>query len=209
IGFLALKDEAARQFVLSPRFGAIAAQLMEVDAVRLYHDQALIKEAGGGHTPWHQDQYYWPLDTDNTITMWMALVDVTLEMGPIRFASGSHRDGYMGHVAISDESHERYEAQVQERGYPVVCRSLKAGDATFHSGWTLHAAGENRGGTDREVMTVIYYEDGVRIMNPPDNDARWTDLKYCLPGVQPGEPAVSEINPVVWTSSTRSGTRPG
>ena len=31
-------------------------RLMGVDGVGLYHDQALVKEAGGGHTPWHCDR---------------------------------------------------------------------------------------------------------------------------------------------------------
>jgi len=61
-------DDVAR-FVLARRFARIAAGLLGVERVRLYHDQALFKEAGGGHTPWHQDQFYWPLDTDRTVTM--------------------------------------------------------------------------------------------------------------------------------------------
>ena len=66
--------------------GAIeaAAHLLGVDGVRLSHDQALFKEPGGGRTPWHQDQCYWPLDTDKTITMWMPLVDVPGEVGTRR-----------------------------------------------------------------------------------------------------------------------------
>jgi hypothetical protein len=40
----------------SRRLAGIAAQLMGVDSVRLYHDQALFKESGGGRTPWHCDQ---------------------------------------------------------------------------------------------------------------------------------------------------------
>ena len=80
------KDEDARQFVLAGRFAKIAADLLGVDGVRIYHDQALLKEPGGGITPWHQDQHYWPLDTANTITMWMPLVNVTPEMGAMRFA---------------------------------------------------------------------------------------------------------------------------
>ncbi len=69
-------DDAVARFVQAPRFAQAAADLLGTEAVRLYHDQALIKEAGGGHTPWHQDQFYWPLDTESTITMWMPLVDV-------------------------------------------------------------------------------------------------------------------------------------
>ena len=70
------EDDVVEEFTMAPRFASVAAQLMRVDGVRLYHDQALIKEAGGGPTPWHQDQHYWPLDTDHTVTMWMPLVDL-------------------------------------------------------------------------------------------------------------------------------------
>ena len=81
-------DEAAAKFTLSKRFGGIAAELMGVDRVRLYHDQALFKEAGGGPTPWHQDQFYWPIEC-RTVTMWMPLVPATTEMGTMKFAAGS------------------------------------------------------------------------------------------------------------------------
>jgi ectoine hydroxylase-related dioxygenase (phytanoyl-CoA dioxygenase family) len=197
IGNLWRKDEAARGFVFARRFARIAAELMEVDGVRLYHDQALYKEAGGGHTPWHQDQYYWPLDTNNTITMWMPLVDVSVDMGPVTFASGSHKEGFLGHIAISDDSEAYFDRFVKERGYPVVCQGMRAGDATFHSGWTLHSAPGNASRTDREVMTIIYYPDGIRTIHP-DNENRWADFRAFYPGMSPGELAVSEMTPLLY-----------
>src|SRR5579862_7715517 len=54
-------DPRAAQFTLAHRFASAAAQLLGVPRVRLYHDQALFKEPGGGHTPWHQDGHYWPV----------------------------------------------------------------------------------------------------------------------------------------------------
>jgi hypothetical protein len=85
-------DAAVQRFVLAKRFGGIAAKLMGVDRVRIYHDQALCKEPGGGPTPWHQDQYYWPVDSEHTVTMWMPLVDIDADMGMLTFASRSHLD---------------------------------------------------------------------------------------------------------------------
>ncbi|HEV2473871.1 MAG TPA: phytanoyl-CoA dioxygenase family protein [Chthonomonadales bacterium] len=193
-----VKDQRVRKFVLAKRFARIAADLMGVDGVRLYHDQALYKEPGGGHTPWHQDQFYWPLDTSSTITMWMPLVDVSIEMGPITFASGSQREGFLGHLAISDESHEAWDQVVAEQRYPVVNAAMKAGDATFHSGWTLHRAPGNTTSRTREVMTIIYFADGARALTP-DNPARANDLANWLPGVKPGEPAASELNPLLFS----------
>ena len=80
---------AAREFVFGKRLARIAATLLEVQGVRLYHDQALYKEAGGGFTPAHADQYYWPLDTDRSITAWVPLQAVPAEMGPIVIMPGA------------------------------------------------------------------------------------------------------------------------
>jgi ectoine hydroxylase-related dioxygenase (phytanoyl-CoA dioxygenase family) len=192
------RDEAVAKFVLARRFAKVAADLLGVDGVRIYHDQALFKEAGGGKTPFHQDQYYWPFDAADTITMWMPLVEVTEEVGSMTFASGSHRLGYLGQFEISDRSEEEFSRLISERNIPLNTHgAMAAGDATFHAGWTLHGAPPNPTGTMREVMTVIYFADGLRAIEP-DHPARAFDLKIWLPGVQPGELAASEINPIVY-----------
>src|SRR5436853_3445084 len=104
------RDEGVRKFTLAKRFGNIAATLLGVANVRIYHDQALFKEAGGGPTPWHQDQYYFAVDTWNTVTMWMPLVDINADMGMLTFASGSHKKGYALDKEISDESESEFDA---------------------------------------------------------------------------------------------------
>jgi ectoine hydroxylase-related dioxygenase (phytanoyl-CoA dioxygenase family) len=191
------RDEAVRRFVLAKRFAQVAATLMGVERVRIYHDQALFKEAGGGPTPWHQDEYYWPLDTDNTITMWMPLVNVSLDMGPMVFASGSQELGFLGHFAISDESEAQFQRLIQEKHLTLSTpEAMAAGDATFHSGWTLHNALPNTSQTMREVMTIIYFADGAHITQP-DNSGRVRDLQDWLGGLTPGSIADSPLNPVV------------
>lgn len=193
------RDEAVRRFTLAQRFGKIAADLMGVDGVRLYHDQALFKEPGGGPTPWHQDQYYWPLDTDDTITMWMPFVDVPASMGALTFASGSQREGFLGHLKISDESEKHFEDLVREHGYPLVVDAMAAGDATFHSGWTLHNAPGNPSDRVREVMTIIYIADGARV-TVPNNPHRERDMGQWMPSLKPGDLAASELNPLVYSN---------
>jgi Phytanoyl-CoA dioxygenase (PhyH) len=198
-------DERVRRFVTSPRFARIAADLLGVSAVRIYHDQALLKEPGGGITPWHQDQHYWPLDTANTLTMWMPLVDVTAEMGTMRFACGSHREGYLGDAPIGDESEARFESYIRDRGFRVEQTAfLQAGDASFHYGWTLHGAPANTTGRTREVMTVIWFADGARVV-APGNANRQRDLNRWLNGLRPGELAAGPLNPLVFDRTQADG----
>lgn len=191
------KDEAVKRFVFEKKFAQLAADLLSVEKVRLYHDQALFKEPGGGYTPWHQDKFYWPLDTDKMITMWMPLVDIGEDMGLVRFASGSHRNGPVENVEISDESEEIFSRYVSEKGFRIEGPSeMSAGDATFHLGWTIHCAGPNLSDRMREVMTIIYFADGARIVEP-ESSAQQVDLDAWFPGQCPGEIAGTELNPVM------------
>jgi ectoine hydroxylase-related dioxygenase (phytanoyl-CoA dioxygenase family) len=192
-------SEQIRRFVFAKRFARVAAELMGVNGVRLYHDQALFKPAGGKGTPWHQDQVYWPLDTHNTITMWMPMIDITRDMGTMQFASGSHLKGPLADVAISDESDRLFERLVREQAFSLVSYDLRAGDATFHGGWTAHAAFPNAGNRMREVMTIIYFADGARLIEP-DNEFRRVDMEVFHPGLKAGEMAASALNPLLYTA---------
>jgi ectoine hydroxylase-related dioxygenase (phytanoyl-CoA dioxygenase family) len=190
-------DENVRRFTLAKRFAKIAADLMGVERVRLYHDQALFKEPKGGHTPWHQDQYYWPIDTTNTITMWMPLVDISVEMGMLTFASGSQELGFLGNLAISDDSEKILGDIVKEKGYPISQPAvMKAGDATFHAGWTLHAAPGNHSDKMREVMTIIFMADGA-VVTEPKKQNQETDRQRWLMGQEIGTVINSALNPVL------------
>jgi Phytanoyl-CoA dioxygenase (PhyH) len=190
--------DGVRPFTLSPRFAEVAARLAGVPGIRLYHDQALFKEPGGGPTPWHQDQGYWPLRGWGPVTMWMPLVDLTSEMGgSMSFARGSCHLA-LEDLAISDDSQSGGERIVDQHGLDVVNYGpLAAGDATFHAGWTLHRAEENTSSAMREVMTVIYFPDGMRVA-PPENPRQASDLARWLPGCQPGDLAASEMNPLLY-----------
>ena len=191
-------DDEVKAFVWSPRFARVAAALLGVDGVRLYHDQALFKEPGGGPTPWHQDQVYWPLDTDRTITMWMPLVDVPAEVGSMTFVSGSSRLGDLGSYDISDSSDGAVAELLAERDLALhTYGAVHAGDATFHAGWTLHRAGPNPTARTREVMTVIWYADGARVVEP-ENDHQRFDLAMWLKGSEPGQAADGPRNPLLW-----------
>ncbi len=199
VGGLWNNDPDVARYTLALRFARIAADLMGVPAVRLYHDVAINKEAGGGYTPWHQDHYYWPMDTPHTITMWMPLVDTTLERGTLAFASGSHKHGQIADEAISDHSHDFYAGVIREQNYPLVTGELHAGDATFHDGWTLHSAPGNASrDTARQIITVVYYADGALTYKDMGNGGREGDFRAYMPGVVPGELAVSPLNPLVY-----------
>ncbi|MCC5874614.1 MAG: phytanoyl-CoA dioxygenase family protein, partial [Candidatus Sumerlaeia bacterium] len=197
VGNLWELSDTVRKFVFARRFAKIAADLMGVDGVRVYHDQALFKEPGGGPTPWHQDQFYWPIDTDKTITMWMPLCDCPLEMGSLVFASGQHKQGAFAQIAISDESARLYSEFAKKNEWRLGIYELGMGDATFHAGWTPHKAPGNSTDKMRPAMTIIYHAHDARITEPA-NESQPMDLERWFPGLKPGDPCASPLNPILW-----------
>ncbi|KPF70023.1 phytanoyl-CoA dioxygenase [beta proteobacterium AAP99] len=190
-------DAAVREFVLGRRLAHIAAQLLQVRGVRLYHDQALYKEPGGGITPAHADQYYWPLASDRTVTAWVPLQSTPLQMGPLGFYARSQSVEFGRDLGISDESEARITANMARHGFEFRCEPFDLGDVSFHLGWTFHKAGANRSDTARAVMTLIYMDADMRLA-PALNDVQRNDWAQWCPGAEPGQPIDTPKNPLLW-----------
>jgi ectoine hydroxylase-related dioxygenase (phytanoyl-CoA dioxygenase family) len=193
-----LENPIIKELIFSKRIAKIAADLMQVNGVRLYHDQALYKEAGGGITPWHADQYYWPLETDKTITAWMPLQATPLEMGPLEFSAGSHTIVDGRELEIGDESEAFLQKKLRVTDFKHVIEPFDVGEISFHSGWVFHRAGANITDEMRKVMTIIYMDQDMRLKNPENNNQIHDWNTWC-PGAKIGEIIDSPINPVLYS----------
>jgi ectoine hydroxylase-related dioxygenase (phytanoyl-CoA dioxygenase family) len=191
-------NDIIKRFVFGKRVARIAAALIEASGVRLYHDQALHKEAGGGFTPAHADQYYWPLSSDSAVTAWIPLQRTPLEMGPLGFFVGSHKESLGRDLPISDQSEELIRCNMESLGHEFSVKPFDLGDVSFHLGWTFHAANENRTDKLRAVMTMIYIAEDM-LLSEPKNEMQKADREQWCPGVQVGEIIASPINPVLWS----------
>lgn len=190
-------DEAVRRFVFSARLAKVAADLLEVGSVRLFADQGLYKEAGGGITPWHADQYHWPLSSDRSITAWVPLQDTSREMGPLSFAVGSHLLELGRDIEISDESETAIQTALDAAGLDVEDGPYALGDVSYHLGWTFHHANPNRTDIPRKVMTIIYVDAAIRV-TPPVNPAHFGVLEHVIPGAEVGGLIDTPATPVLW-----------
>ena len=191
------ESDEIKKLVFSKRIAKIAADLMQVDGVRLYHDQALFKEAGGGITPWHADQYYWPLSTDKAITVWIPLQETPFEMGPLEFSEGSHTIVSGRELSISNESEKVIKKNLRINNFPHVVEPFDLGEVSFHSGWVFHRAGANTTNSVRKVMTVIYMDKNMTLKKP-ENDGQLNDWNTWCPNAEIGKVIQSELNPILY-----------
>jgi len=183
-----------RPLTFHPLVAGTAARLLGVDAVRIWHDQALYKEAGGRETDPHQDQPNWPIVETDTITAWIPFDGSTLANGAMGYLPGSHRLGLREFVDIftgagEDDPLARRELEDIE----PVWVEVPPGSVAFHHGLTFHLAKPNTTGTVRRVHTAIYFADGST-----RGEGRFPHPSVERAGIEVGAVIASDVTPIAW-----------
>jgi len=186
---------SVRPFTFHPKLCAAAADLLQSDRIRLWHDQALYKEAGGRKTDAHLDYPFWPTDKPELVSVWIPFDDVRAGGGLMSYMQGSHSMGITDFVDIGQlrggESYDLLQhPQVASR--PLVPVEAPKGSAIFHHACTIHAADANDTDKTRRVFTMVYMADGCRrsrddVYFPLDRD-----------DVKTGELIVGPGFPIAW-----------
>ena len=84
------RDETFLRFALYPEIIEEVKQLIGEDII-LWGSSLFCKaEKTGNETPWHQDGEYWPIKPLESVTIWLAIDEVTPENGPLQYIPGSH-----------------------------------------------------------------------------------------------------------------------
>jgi phytanoyl-CoA hydroxylase len=152
--------DGMRKIMLDPRLGKLAAELAGVDGIRIWHDQALIKQPWANPTAWHLDNPYWSFYSRDAITIWVALDDSTLENGCMYFMPGTHKTATFDNVGIGENMADLFKVYPQWAKNNTVPVPMKAGSCSFHNGLVAHAAGANLTPGFRRAMTCAYMPDG-------------------------------------------------
>ncbi len=182
-----------RALTFHPRVGRAAAELLGVDAVRLWHDQALFKRAGGRGTDPHQDQPYWPIAESRTITAWIPMQGSTFASGAMGYLPGSHRTGLHRFQNIFQaEDAQSLLAAPEVAGIEPVFVEVPRGAVAFHAGLTVHMAKPNTTDTDRAVHTVIMFADGCT------RGSKLFHMSVDRDGIAVGDAIRGPCTPIIW-----------
>ena len=165
--------EPFRSFMFSERMSQNAMRLVNkkrlkgVDvALRYRIDFHILKPPGAAGTTYHQDSSEHGSDRVGELQFWLALEEVTPEMGAMRFVSRSHREGPLGSVFNDDQGDllEQFPnlTSVLELSPPL---HYQPGACTVHHGYTVHGGPANS--TDQPRWSNLFS------YTPPDT-RYWT-----------------------------------
>ncbi len=149
-----------KRYMLDPHLGRLVCRLAGTRGMRVWHDQALIKEPFGNPTAWHLDNPYWSFHSRQAISIWIALEDATLMNGCLWFMPGSHKLARYDNVGIGEDLAGLFKVYPDMAQIDPVPVPMKAGDCSFHNGLTAHGAGANMTRGRRIAMTCAYMPQG-------------------------------------------------
>ena len=191
-------NEKVKKLMLDERIGKMAAQLAGVDGIRIWHDQALIKRPWANPTAWHLDNPFWSFYDKNSISIWVALDDATLENGCLYFIPGSHKQTSFKNSSIGRNMDGIFDVYPELARTRAVAAPMKAGSCSFHNGLTVHGANANMTNGFRRAMTCSYMPDG----NVFNGQANILPEEY-LKSLKVDDPLNNEEqNPLIYTAKS-------
>jgi ectoine hydroxylase-related dioxygenase (phytanoyl-CoA dioxygenase family) len=197
-----LHDDFLREYTESPELGEASARLTGIRPMRLVTDTVIFKlpewTGAGNETDWHQDTPNMPLEPKTgCVQTWLALCEITPEMGAMQHLSGSHRDGPVKesgeNMGSNTWTFEEFMADFpQMQQHPLSePHSFQPGDALVHDGLCAHGAPPNHTTRVRWAYTSYRIPASTRYVGRPKSP--WLDSL----GLTVGQPFDHPLLPIV------------
>ena len=136
----------------------VVEQIIGPDII-MWGSQLFSKPAGDGMAiPWHQDGQYWPMRPLRSVTMWIAVDNVTTENGCMRIIPGTHDSGLLEHESSDGEglalNQQLAPGTFNDRN--AVDIELTPGHFSLHDAMVVHGSASNVSGKRRCGYAVRY-----------------------------------------------------
>ena len=163
-------NPAYRRIIEDSSLASVAAQLIQSQEVRLFHDHMLVKEPGTEQrTPWHQDQPYYNIDGKQNVSFWIP-VDSVPKAWTLEVVAGSHLGGWLMPRTFLDQQAKWFpegsmkevpDIEADRNKYNILGWALEPGDAVAFHMLSLHASAGIQGDQRRRVFSVRLIGDDV------------------------------------------------
>jgi hypothetical protein len=198
-----LHDETVWDVVTSRALGEASARLSGFRPMRMFTDGVICKlprwteeeqlKAGimSGKTMWHQDFGPVPWDRPFGVQFWLALCEITPDMGSMQHLTGSHREGPLGcqHYAADQDVREQF-PELWDKYELSEAHHFHPGDVLAHNPLTVHYAQANQ--TDRLRWVYTSYRVPADTLYNGIPNPRFTEF-----GLEPWKPFDHPKFPIV------------
>jgi Phytanoyl-CoA dioxygenase (PhyH) len=147
------------KFCARPDVLDLVESLIGPDIV-LWGSQVFCKPAATGmEVPWHQDGEYWPIRPLATCSVWIAIDDVSIENGAMRYLPGSHRARRLFPHTVSERGDLALNRVLDPTSYDPTTAAydeLNSGQLSLHDVYLIHGSAANTSGKRRAGFAIRY-----------------------------------------------------
>ena len=164
-------NPAYREILFHSALPHVAAQLMQSNTVRLYHDHLLVKEPGTRQpTPWHQDQPYYNVSGRQNVSFWIPVDPVPLA-STLRLVAGSHTGTWYMPRSFRDQQAKWFpdgtlaelpDIDADPARHRQLTWAMEPGDVLAFHMLSLHASSGVGPTARRRVFSARYLGDDAR-----------------------------------------------
>jgi len=156
------RDIIFKNWMESRKIRAILEQILEdTPTLTLAHHNSIMTKMpkSSTETAWHQDIRYWNFESDNLVSVWLALDKEVSENGVLEFIPKSHKMKFKKRQFDKKEYFkDRYKRNIDLLS-TRVSTSLNRGDVVIFHSKLLHRANKNI--TDRAKISFVYTVKGL------------------------------------------------
>lgn len=161
-GMNGLPEKIARvwlSFCALPEILDLVESLIGPDII-LWGSQVFCKPASTGmEVPWHQDGEYWPIRPLETCSVWIAIDDVSVENGAMRYIPGSHSQRRLFPHMMSERNDLALNRVLDPSCYDASTAAydeLQSGQLSLHDVYLIHGSAANTSGKRRAGYAIRY-----------------------------------------------------
>ncbi|WP_072762641.1 phytanoyl-CoA dioxygenase family protein [Arenibacter nanhaiticus] len=167
--FVTLQKKELQALGFHQLITATAAKLARTDEIRLFADSLINKLPTNakkeGVVGWHSDKAYWPTCTSqNMLTAWIPLQDVTIDMGPLLHIDQSNQwkdeKELKSFFSFNNQDLSAFENYLSKNksNHIKSAMVLKKGQVSFHNCNTIHASYPNISNKNRMAL-AMHFQD--------------------------------------------------
>lgn len=125
----------------------------------------------GLESPPHQDNFYWCVNNDKGITVWISLDKANKRNGGVYYFEGSHKLGLLNHKpSFAPGSSQTVKSFKKLKNCKKTIPKLNPGDCIIHNSLVVHGSKKNNSNISRRGITIRFIPHGSKILNNKRNN---------------------------------------
>lgn len=125
----------------------------------------------GLESPPHQDNFYWCVNNNRGITVWISLDKASKINGGVYYYVGSHKLGLLKHKpSFAPGSSQTIKSINKLKKYKIVIPKLNPGDCIIHNSLVVHGSKKNNSNKSRRGITLRYIPFRSKILSNSKRD---------------------------------------